>query len=150
MVGRKLASNLVSVYPSLQELLRATYTELCEIEGIGEARAEQIVSDLSEIREVIEELISEKVGKTGTKISTGTGPLVGKTVVITGSIEGLDRRGAEESVKKLGGKVSSSVSLKTDLLIYGESAGSKFEKAKTLKVNTMSGEDFLKLLAENS
>lgn len=150
MVGRKLASNLVSVYPSLQELLRATYTELCEIEGIGEARAEQIVSDLSEMREVIEELISEKVGKTGTKISTGTGPLVGKTVVITGSIEGLDRRGAEESVKKLGGKVSSSVSLKTDLLIYGESAGSKFEKAKTLKVNTMSGEDFLKLLAENS
>lgn len=78
-----------------------------------------------------------------------SGILEGKKVVITGSFESiswLTRRGVEEKIKEEGGKVSSSVSKNTDLLVVGDNPGSKLEKAKTLKVRTISGKEFLHML----
>jgi DNA ligase (NAD+) len=74
------------------------------------------------------------------------GKLFGKKVVVTGSIPGYSRSGAEEAAAGLGAKVSGSVSKNTDLVVYGEGAGSKLETARKLGIATMSAEEFLDLL----
>ena len=73
------------------------------------------------------------------------GPLVGKTVVVTGTLERMGRKEIQDLIKRLGGKASGSVSKKTDLVVYGESACSKLAKAKELGVETMDEEAFLRL-----
>lgn len=69
-------------------------------------------------------------------------------MVVTGNVPGLSRSLAEEAVAYLGGKAASSVSKKTDLVVYGEKAGSKLDKARQLQLPLLSAEDFLKLLEE--
>jgi len=147
MVGRKLAENLAQTYGSLEDLLEAKEEELLNIEGIGERRAAQIVSDAAEMRETIEELVAMGIGGRATKKTAGgVGVLAGKTVVITGSIPGYDRRGAEKAAAGLGGKIVGSVSRNTDLVIFGEGAGSKLAKAEELGIETMDAESFTRLL----
>ena len=63
------------------------------------------------------------------RAAAGEGPLAGKTLVVTGSLEGFDRQGAEAAIRAAGGKPAGSVSRKTDYLVAGESAGSKLAKA---------------------
>ncbi len=75
------------------------------------------------------------------------GPLAGKTVVITGTLTGFDRQGAEEQVRVAGGKPSSAVSRKTDYVVAGENAGSKLAKAQELGVPILDEEAFRRLLA---
>ena len=78
------------------------------------------------------------------------GPLTGKTVVVTGSLEGFDRQGAEEAIRAAGGKPGGSVSKKTDYLVAGDSAGSKLAKAQELGVPILDEEAFRRLLAGES
>lgn len=146
MVGRKLAGTLAQEYQKLESLAVADATRLAELDGIGETRAAQIVEDVAAMRETIEALIDMGIGTQAGSARVHTGPLAGKTVVITGSIPGYERRGAEAAAEGLGAKISGSVSAKTDLLIYGEAAGSKLAKAKALGVATMDGAAFLELL----
>src|SRR6185369_5717413 len=75
------------------------------------------------------------------------GPLAGKTVVVTGSIEGFSREEAEEAVRAAGGKPASSVSKKTDYVVAGPGAGSKLAKAQELGLPILDGDGFRKLLA---
>jgi DNA ligase (NAD+) len=75
------------------------------------------------------------------------GPLAGKTVVVTGTLEGFDRQGAEEQIRAAGGKPGASVSKKTDYVVAGENAGSKLTKAQELGVPVLDEEGFRKLLA---
>ena len=70
-------------------------------------------------------------------------PLEGKTVVVTGTLKHFDRPQIEELIVKLGGKAAGSVSKKTSFVVAGESAGSKLNKAKELKVEIVSEEEFL-------
>ena len=72
----------------------------------------------------------------------------GKTVVVTGTLKSYGRKEAEAVLEQLGAKVSSSVSKKTDLVIYGESAGSKLDKARKLNVAVMSDDEFETKLKE--
>jgi len=76
-----------------------------------------------------------------------SGPLAGKTLVVTGSLAGFDRQGAEDAIRAAGGRVSGSVSKKTDYLVAGESAGSKLAKAQELGVTVLDEEAFGRLLA---
>jgi DNA ligase (NAD+) len=76
-----------------------------------------------------------------------TGPLAGKTVVVTGAVEGFTREGAEEAVRGAGGKPAGSVSKKTDYVVAGEGAGSKLAKAQELGIPVLDAEGFRKLLA---
>ncbi len=78
---------------------------------------------------------------------TPAGPLAGKTIVVTGSLEGFDRQGAEEAIRAAGGKPAGSVSKKTDYLVAGESAGSKLAKAQQLGVPILDEAGFVRLLA---
>ena len=74
------------------------------------------------------------------------GVLTGKTIVVTGSIEGYTRGQMEELITTHGGKATGSISKKTDLVVYGENPGSKLAKAEKLGVETMAAEDFLGML----
>ena len=74
-------------------------------------------------------------------------PLAGKTFVLTGSLESMDRDEAKEKLRKLGASVSGSVSKNTDYVVAGEEAGSKLEKAQELGVKILSEKEFLKLTA---
>lgn len=75
-------------------------------------------------------------------------PLAGKTLVLTGSLAGLTRDEAKAKIRELGGKISSSVSKKTDFLVVGEEPGSKLDEAKRLGVRTLSEEEFLKMISK--
>lgn len=77
----------------------------------------------------------------------GDGPLTGKTLVLTGTLEGFDRQSAEDAIRAAGGKVSGSVSRKTDYLVTGENAGSKLAKANELGVPVLAEDGFRSLLA---
>ncbi|HET7703989.1 MAG TPA: BRCT domain-containing protein, partial [Candidatus Limnocylindrales bacterium] len=79
--------------------------------------------------------------------SATSGPLTGKTVVVSGTIEGYSREEAEQAVRDAGGKASGSVSKKTDYLVAGPGAGSKVAKAEALSVPILDAEAFAKLLA---
>ena len=72
------------------------------------------------------------------------GAFAGKTVVVTGTLTSMSRKEAQDLVKDLGGKASGSVSKKTDLVVFGDSPGSKLAKAKELGVETMSEAEFFK------
>ena len=76
-----------------------------------------------------------------------TGPLAGKTVVVTGTLEGFSREEAEEAIRAAGGKPAGSVSKKTDYVVAGESAGSKLAKAQELGVPVLDADGFRRLLA---
>jgi DNA ligase (NAD+) len=80
-------------------------------------------------------------------VGVGEGPLAGKTLVVTGSLEAFDRQGAEAAIRAAGGKPSGSVSRKTDYLVAGESAGSKLQKAQELGVSVLDEASFIRLLA---
>ena len=79
-----------------------------------------------------------------------SGPLAGKTLVVSGSLEGFDRQGAEDAIRAAGGKASGSVSKKTDYLIAGDNAGSKLARAQELGVPVLDADGFRRLLAGES
>src|SRR4051812_39927341 len=79
--------------------------------------------------------------------ASGGGPLLGKTLVVTGTLPGFDRQGAEEAIRAAGGKAAGSVSKKTDYLVAGENAGSKLAKAQELGVPVLDEDAFRRLLA---
>ncbi|NJD29125.1 MAG: NAD-dependent DNA ligase LigA, partial [Chloroflexi bacterium] len=84
------------------------------------------------------------------RAAAGTGPLAGKTVVVTGSIEGYSREEVEEAVRAAGGKPAGSVSKKTDAVVAGPGAGSKLAKAQELGVPVIDGADFERFLREGT
>jgi DNA ligase (NAD+) len=83
-----------------------------------------------------------EVQATGPAAGAG-GPLAGKTLVVTGTIPGMTRQEAEELVRRLGGKVSSSVSKSTFAVVVGDSPGSKLDKARELGIRIIDAEEFL-------
>jgi len=81
------------------------------------------------------------------RVAAEAGPLAGKTVVVTGTIEGYSREGAESAIRAAGGKPAGSVSKKTDYVVAGEGAGSKLAKAQELGIPILDGDGFTGLLA---
>jgi DNA ligase (NAD+) len=99
--------------------------------------------------DVLDDLVDagvEPVRPAARVAASDEGPLAGKTFVVTGSLEGFDRQGAEEAIRAAGGKVAGSVSRKTDYLVAGEKAGSKLAKAQELGVEVLDEEGFRRLL----
>ena len=138
-VGAKVAKVLVSNYPSMEQLRSATYDDLIEINEIGEMIAKSIVSYFEKPENI--ELI-EKLESFGINMSYETTKVLehefnGKTFVLTGKLENYTRDEAQELIEKFGGKVSSSVSKKTDYVLAGSDAGSKLQKAKDLDVTIL-------------
>ncbi|NTV47997.1 MAG: NAD-dependent DNA ligase LigA, partial [Chlorobiales bacterium] len=134
---------------SLDALRNASLEELTETEDIGETIAKSVVDFFQKpyIKTTLEKLESAGVTlKSEQKKIIENANFSGKTVVFTGSLETLTRDKASELVIERGGKVASSVSKKTDLVVAGTDAGSKLEKAVKLGVKVVSEEEFKKLI----
>lgn len=143
-VGVKTAKDLVKRFESLENLEKATFEELVSVQDIGDIVARSIIEFFKEERtlKVINELLSLGVNPHYKKKEVLESPFMGKTVVVTGTLENYSRTSIKEKLESLGAKVSGSVSKKTDFVIAGEAAGSKYDKAKSLGVTILSEEEF--------
>lgn len=153
-VGSGTARLLTEKYKSIDALLEAQADELLEVDEIGPKSAESIANFFAQQRN--RDLI-EKLRQGGVKMemavveeAAADTSLAGQTFVFTGSLEKLARSEAQEMVLKRGGKVSSSVSKKTNYVVYGADPGSKYEKAVELNVQTLTEEEFMRLIGEQS
>jgi DNA ligase (NAD+) len=147
-VGERSAQTLAQYFRTLEALAKASSEELTQVEDVGPTVAESIVFFFRQ-RENIE--LIQKLKQAGLNFRSrgdrrGEKPLEGKTFVLTGTLSKFSRDEAAEIIASLGGKVTSSVSSKTDYLVVGESPGSKLDKARELGIVTLSEEQFLKLV----
>lgn len=143
-VGVKTAKDLVKRFESLENLEKATFEELVSVQDVGDIVARSIIEFFKEERtlKVINELLSLGVNPHYEKKEVLESPFMGKTVVVTGTLENYSRTSIKEKLESLGANVSGSVSKKTDFVIAGEAAGSKYDKAKSLGVTILSEEEF--------
>ena len=149
-VGTKMAKILAENFESLEDLENASLERLMEIEGIGEEVARSIIEYFR--NEKTKEII-EKLKKAGVNMRSSTvkgKALRGLKFVVTGELDRWSRKEIEEFIENLGGKVSSSVSKKTDYVIVGRNPGSKFQKAQKLGVKVLNEEEFIKLVEERA
>lgn len=147
-VGVKTAKDLVKKFESLDNLEKATFEELVSVQDVGDIVARSVMEFFKEERtlKVINELLEVGVNPHYEKKEVLESPFMGKTVVVTGTLENYSRTSIKEKLESLGAKVAGSVSKKTDFLIAGEAAGSKYDKAKSLDVTILSEEDFEKMI----
>ncbi len=126
-------------------LLELTYDELIALDGIGEQMALSFLEFMRVNKEIIIKLINIIEPKVEEKVEVKENAFKDKTVVLTGTMS-QSRGVIKKDLESLGAKVSSSVSKKTDYLIYGEDAGSKYDKAVTLGVTTLTEQEMSDML----
>ncbi|MEF9962310.1 MAG: NAD-dependent DNA ligase LigA [Erysipelotrichaceae bacterium] len=150
-VGEKAAKILVKKYHTMDAIMQANGEELTKIRDIGEITAQSIVDYFKEGANLtlIEHLKEYGLRMNGDQIKTKESYFTDKTVVVTGSLSLFSRKQAETLLEELGARVAGSVSAKTDLLIYGENAGSKLAKATSLGVSIMDEETFMQEVNAN-
>lgn len=146
-VGAKTAKVLAKYYKTLDNLMTASYEELVNISDIGDIIAKSIINYFSneDNKNIITKL--KQLGVNTTYINNSgyeeKDEFKGKTFVLTGSLVNITRDKASEIIESLGGKVSSSVSSKTSVVVVGDSPGSKYDKALALGVPIWQEEEFL-------
>jgi len=128
--------------------MAATPDEIAQTPGVGPKMAESIAAQLAErhMRALIADLRSLGLKFESEGAPPGEGPLGGKTFVLTGTLPDLTREQASERIQAAGGRVTSSVSKKTDYVVAGENAGSKLTKAESLGVAVLDEPGLLGLL----
>ncbi|SFA49517.1 DNA ligase (NAD+) [Anoxybacillus pushchinoensis] len=147
-VGAKAAKTLAEHFETIDRLQQATKEELTSIHEIGDKMADSIVTYFSkeEVKQLLDSLRSHGVNMVykGAKRSADVNPaFAGKTFVLTGTLQSMSRAEAKEKIEALGGKVTGSVSKKTDVVVAGEDAGSKLEKANQLGITVWDEARFL-------
>ncbi len=147
-VGEATAATLARHFGDLARFMDASEDALLGVRDVGPETAREIRAWTQEPqnRRVVERLLAAGVQPEPEPQADARGPLAGKTVVLTGGLTGLSRDEAKAEIERRGGKVSGSVSRKTDLVVAGEDAGSKLAKAKELGVKVVNEEEFLALL----
>jgi DNA ligase (NAD+) len=173
MTGRSMSRRLARHFGTMEALLAASVEDLQRVEGVGPERAVTIAAELVDLAPVIGKLVERGVSMSEPGGPSAAAPANGDaaadtdatadtaaaalplrrpngtpmTVVVTGSMPGLTRDEGNEAVERLGGKSSGSVSKRTDLVVVGEGAGSKADKAAELGVRVLPAERFATLLA---
>ncbi|MDF7664942.1 NAD-dependent DNA ligase LigA [Bifidobacterium sp. ESL0745] len=151
-LGPPTARLIANRFGSLDAIADANVDDLVAIDGIGQEIAESVVSWFSNARKPGDWrgkiLKAWKAAGVGQSVEKNTLPqtLVGKTVVVTGSLEGFSRESAKEAIVERGGKAAGSVSKKTDYVVVGANAGSKEAKAEELGVPMLDEDQFKRLL----
>jgi DNA ligase (NAD+) len=148
-IGSQSAQILAEHFGSLDALMSAGQEELAKIDQIGPTMAESIYEYFRnpENQAVIDELLIAGVKPKQPQMKRSD-KLLGKTIVVTGTLENLSRQQAKQAIRQAGGKASSSVSKKTDFVLAGREAGSKLEKAQKLGVRVINEKQFLDLLGK--
>lgn len=147
-IGVKMAKQLSNIYKDINALMSASIDDLIALDDIAEITAEGIVHYFSEreTRTEIDELLSNFVTlENPTKNKVENGYFAGKKVVLTGTLASFTRSQASEIIEALGGSTMSSVSSATDIVLVGENAGSKLEKAKKLGIKIMFEDEFTQI-----
>ena len=146
-IGAKASKILAKKYKTIDNLMQANLEELSEIADIGPIMAKSIVEFFEEdqTKDLIEKLKQAGVNTESLEKEEQNQKFEGLTFVLTGSLEKYTRQEATDLIEKFGGKVSGSVSKKTDYLLAGEDAGSKLTKAQSLGVKIITEEEFEKL-----
>ena len=141
----------MNYFKSINKLKNATYEELLNVRDMGDISSRAVVDFFSNPDNI--KILSrlEQVGvnfETNNEQMDGNGSLAGLTFVLTGTLPTMGRVQMEELIKKHGGKISGSVSKKTNYLIAGENAGSKLTKANQLGVKAITEDELLKLIEQ--
>ena len=151
-VGSVNAQTLTTQFPTVDQLASASVAEIASVYGIGPEIAQSVHEWF---RIPANQTLIQRLRTTGLQFEsaiaptpvTGSQPLAGKTFVITGTLPTLKRDEAKALIQQAGGKVTDSVSAKTNYLVAGENAGSKLEKANTLGVALLTEEQLLEMIA---
>lgn len=150
-VGIAAARQLAAHFGNFADLRRASVEVLQEVDDIGPVVAESVRAELDARAMLLDELL--RLGLFATtqaprpRVAEGSTPFAGKSVVLTGTLASLDRKSAQARIEALGGKVTGSVSAKTHLVIAGEDAGSKLDKARSLGVEVWDEAALLRALS---
>ena len=149
-IGKAAAKSLLLHFGSIDGVAQASIEDLTQVEDIGEVSAKAIYEFFRNpgCIELLERLKSYGVNMTKEKVVTGVGIFTGKTFVITGTLPSMGRKEAAELIESYGGKVTGSVSKKTDYLLAGDNAGSKLEKANSLGIAVLSEEKLHNMIKE--
>ncbi|SES89854.1 DNA ligase (NAD+) [Natronincola peptidivorans] len=154
-VGRKTATDLAKHFQSLEAIKEASYEELINLPDVGGIVADSILDFFHDekILSSMKRLLQKGISPHYEGEEKAESAFTGKTVVVTGTLEGYNRKEIKELLEKLGANVSGSVSKKTDYVIAGEEAGSKLDKAKEIlasgvetNLRILTEEDFGKML----
>jgi DNA ligase (NAD+) len=145
-VGERTAQFLAEHFGSLDDLMKASQTELEEVDEVGPRIAESIHEFFEEPRnrDLVDRLRQAGLTFSGKKRERGT-KLAGKTFVLTGTLSRYSREEAKKLIEDAGGRVSGSVSKKTDYVVAGSDAGSKLDKAKEFNVPVIEEEEMERL-----
>lgn len=149
-VGAKMAKFLAKKYLSLDNLMKVSEEELLSLNDVGPVLAKSLTSYFQDERNI--ELINKlkdlglNMNYLGNTISAANSYFSGKTVVLTGTLAKYGRKEATEILENLGAKVTGSVTKNTDVVIAGEQAGSKLDKAHALNITVLSEDEFLSLI----
>ena len=156
-VGVKVAKDLSRAFGSLDNLRAADEERLMSVPGVGPRMSEQILAFFAQeqntqlLATLLEGRVSLIEGEPAPfeAMESSTGPMAGLRVVFTGGMETLNRRTAKELVEGAGGFAVGSVSKNTDLVVAGENAGTKLEKAESLGIEVISEAEFLTRLQDS-
>ena len=146
MIGQRASKLLASAFGNMDRIIEATYDDLVKVEEIGDKMSLSIVSFFKEERNIT---LIEKLKKLDINMEAERKEIIekeqflGKTFVLTGTLSEFKRDDAKEIIESYGGKVSGSVSKKTDYVLAGAEAGSKLQKANDLGIEVI-GEDTFK------
>ena len=150
-IGQVTAKILSKAFGTLDALRNAKEWQLKKIDGVGDVMAQQIVSFFADEhnRNALDRLLEHVAVRDAMIVATKTdGPLVGKRVVLTGTLPNYTRDAAKEILERMGATVSGSVSSKTDIVLAGMDAGSKLTKAQELGITIWDEDDFKKVIQE--
>lgn len=147
-IGLKAAKLLAARFGSVDDIFRASEEEIASIDGFGEIMAQSVrrFFDLPNTAHLIGRLRDAGVNMTAAVSAPKDSRFAGKTFVLTGTLSGMSRAQATEIIEKYGGKVSGSVSKKTDYVLVGEDAGSKLTKANQLGIPVITEAEFSKII----
>lgn len=147
-VGKKTATDLAKTFKSIEALQKAAFEELTAIQDVGDIVAESVLEFFKEekIIKSIKELLALGIYPHFQEAATVSNVFTGKTIVVTGSLEGYSRTEIKDKLEALGTKVSGSVSKKTDYVLVGQEPGSKYDKALELGVKILTEEEFNSML----
>lgn len=149
-VGEETAVDLAKYFGTLEKLERAKFEEIDRIPNIGGAVAKSVHEYFQDEhnRKFIQKLIKAGVKIEHEKTVKKSGALVGKKIVVTGTLESMSRQEAKEAIRDAGGDWVSSVSKNTDYVVAGAEPGSKHDKAQALGIKIINEREFLKLLGK--
>lgn len=148
-IGNKAAKILTGRFNEIDSLMNANAEDIENIDGFGKIMAESVAEffSLQESRDMIQKFKEIGINMVSAAEENADNRFSGKTFVLTGTLTKYTRNEASEIIEKMGGKVSSSVSKKTDYVLAGENAGSKLDKANALSVKVISEYEFENLIS---